>query len=185
MSFGLKFCVCRHLSMWGFQNVSVRNTRNHPSFVNMSPTLVIDASLERSSRVLQHGNPKIRISFKKRSKLNFDLCWRAEIALVSPISVLTPAVVNDTSIERSSRVLYNEKLKVWRYSEKKNTWTECFCCHLLETIFSLYCAHWLCYHSIHKHSSWSQYISVLTTCTYLYDDIGDASSSFRGSASFI
>ena len=30
---------------------------NHPSFVNISPT-VIDTTMERSSRVLQHGNPK-------------------------------------------------------------------------------------------------------------------------------
>ena len=33
--------------------------RNHYSFVNISPTSVIGASMERSSRVLQHGNPKI------------------------------------------------------------------------------------------------------------------------------
>ena len=39
--------------------------RNHPGFVNISPTLVIDTSMERYSRVLQHGNPKIRIVFKK------------------------------------------------------------------------------------------------------------------------
>ena len=32
--------------------------RNHLSFVNISPTLVIDTSMERSSRVLQHENPK-------------------------------------------------------------------------------------------------------------------------------
>ena len=37
--------------------------RNHHSFVNISPTLVIDTSMERSSRVLQHGN--IKIWFKK------------------------------------------------------------------------------------------------------------------------
>ena len=33
--------------------------RNHPGFVNISPTLVVDASMERSSRALHHGNPKI------------------------------------------------------------------------------------------------------------------------------
>ena len=33
--------------------------KNRPSFVCISPTLVIDASMERSSRVLQHENPKI------------------------------------------------------------------------------------------------------------------------------
>ena len=35
--------------------------RNHHSFVNISPTLVIDTSMERSSRVLHHGNQKIWI----------------------------------------------------------------------------------------------------------------------------
>ena len=34
--------------------------RNRPGFVNISSTLVIDTSMERSSRVvLQHGNQKI------------------------------------------------------------------------------------------------------------------------------
>ena len=47
---------------------------NHLSFVNISPTLVIDTSMERSSRVLQHGNPKI-VFFSKKFKiriLTFD-----------------------------------------------------------------------------------------------------------------
>ena len=62
--------------------------RNHPSFVDISPTLVIDASMERSSRVLQHVNRKIWIIFQKSSKLNFDLWRRVEITLASSISVL-------------------------------------------------------------------------------------------------
>ena len=33
--------------------------KNCPGFVNISPTLVIDMSTERSSRVLQHENQKI------------------------------------------------------------------------------------------------------------------------------
>ena len=37
---------------------------NHPGFVDISPTLVIDTSMERSSRVLHHGNQKICL-FKK------------------------------------------------------------------------------------------------------------------------
>ena len=62
---------------------------NHLSFGNVSPTLVIDTSMERSSRVLQHGNPKIGFfSFQKSSKLNFDSCWRDENPLASSISVL-------------------------------------------------------------------------------------------------
>ena len=44
--------------------------RYHHSFVNISPTLVIDTSTERSSRVLQHGNQKIRFFFQKSSKFN-------------------------------------------------------------------------------------------------------------------
>ena len=53
---------------------------------------------------------KIKFSFQKRSKLNFDsyfdLCRSTEITLVSSISV--PTVVIDTSMERSSRVLQHE-----------------------------------------------------------------------------
>ena len=33
--------------------------KKRPGFVNISPTLVIDTSAERSSRALQHGNQKI------------------------------------------------------------------------------------------------------------------------------
>ena len=49
--------------------------RNHHSFVNISPTLVIDTSMERSSRVLRHGNPKIWFFFSKKFEiriLTFD-----------------------------------------------------------------------------------------------------------------
>ena len=63
--------------------------RNHHSFVNISPTLVIDTSMERSSRVLHHGNPKIWFFFfKKVRNSNFDFWRTAEITLVSSISVL-------------------------------------------------------------------------------------------------
>ena len=62
-NFELKFFVCRHVSIWGFQNrvCLYPEKRNHLSFVNISPTLEIDTSMERSSRVLHHGNPKICI----------------------------------------------------------------------------------------------------------------------------
>ena len=33
--------------------------RNHPSFINISPAVVIDTSMERFTRLLQHGKPKI------------------------------------------------------------------------------------------------------------------------------
>ena len=40
--------------------------RNRPGFVNISPTLVIDTSTERSSRVLQHENQKFDFFFFKK-----------------------------------------------------------------------------------------------------------------------
>ena len=60
----------------------VPKSLNHLNFINISPTLVIDTSVERSSRVLHHGNPKIWFFLKKKLKLNFDLCQRAEIVQV-------------------------------------------------------------------------------------------------------
>ena len=39
--------------------------RNRPGFVNISPTLVIDTSTEKSSRVLQHENQEIWFFSKK------------------------------------------------------------------------------------------------------------------------
>ena len=56
--------------------------RNHHSFVNISPTLVIDTSMERFSRVpTTHGNPKNVIFFKKVRNSYFVLCQKAEIQL--------------------------------------------------------------------------------------------------------
>ena len=40
---------------------------------NTSPTLVIDTSTERSSRVLQHGNQKFDF-FSRKFEIEFDLC---------------------------------------------------------------------------------------------------------------
>ena len=68
-----------------FEFLFLTKSWNHLIFVNISPTLVIDASMERSSRVLHHENPKIRF-FQKSS--NFDFGRRAEITLSSSISVL-------------------------------------------------------------------------------------------------
>ena len=54
--------------------------------------------MERSSRLLQHRNPKNWYYFSKSSKLNsdffFDLCWRAEITLASSISVLNKKIIH-------------------------------------------------------------------------------------------
>ena len=85
---------------------------NHHSFVNISPTLVIDTSMERSSRVLHHENQKKLIFF-------LNAC----------LSV--PAVM--------------------------------FYKHCLAYIVHIDC----CNNAIHKHSCRFQHIYVLTTCTYM------------------
>ena len=113
MSFELKFFVCRHVSIWGFQNrvcLSVRlSVCPHPekgnplSFVNISPTIVIDASMERFSRVLHNGNPKIWIFFPKK----FEIWLLAKSWNHLSFVDISPTLVIDTSMERSSRVLHH------------------------------------------------------------------------------
>ena len=130
MSFELKFFVCRHVSMWGFQNrvcPSVRPSVRpsvcpHPekgnplSFVNISTTLVIDASMERFSRVLHNGNPKIWFFFQKSSKFKIWLLVKSwnHLSFVN----LSPTLVIDTSMERSSRVLHHGNPKIWFFFVK-------------------------------------------------------------------
>ena len=85
--------------------------RYHHSFVNISPTLVIDTSMERSSRVLHHGKPKIWFFFQKRSKFEFWLLTKSwnHLSFVN----ISPTLVIDTSMERSSRVLQHGNPKIW------------------------------------------------------------------------
>ena len=103
--------------------------RNHPSFVNVSPTLVIDTSMERSSLVLHHGNPKIWIFFQKSLKFEFWFLTKSwnHLSFVN----ISPTLVIDTSMERSSRVLHHGNLKIWIFCQKslkfefwlsKNSW---------------------------------------------------------------
>ena len=126
------FFVCRHVSIWGFHNrvclsvrLSVRlsvcphpEKRYHHSFVNISPTIVTDTSMERSSRVLQHGNPKIGFFFlQKSSKFEFWLLTKGwnHLSFVN----ISPTLVIDTSMERSSRVLHHGNPKIWFFFSKK------------------------------------------------------------------
>ena len=55
--FEIKFCP--------YPDFPYAEKRNRPGFVNISPTLVIDTSTERFSRVLQYGNQKFDFFFKK------------------------------------------------------------------------------------------------------------------------
>ena len=90
--------------------------RNHHSFVNISPTLVIDTSMERSSRVLQHGNKKIWFFFQKSSKFEFWLLTKSwnHLSFVN----ISPTLVIDTSMEWSSRVLHHENPEMWKFFKK-------------------------------------------------------------------
>ena len=123
----LKFEFWRRAVITLASSISVLQTKswNHLSFVNISPTLVIDTSMEWSSRVLHNGNPKIWFFFFQKS-LKFKFWRRAEITLASSISVLqtkswnhlsfvniSPTLVIDTSMERSSRVLHHGDPKIW------------------------------------------------------------------------
>ena len=91
---------------------------NHLSFVNISPTLVIDTSMERFSRVLHHGNSKIGSFFQKSSKFEFWLLTKSwnHLSFVN----ITPTLVIDTSRERSSRVLHHGNPKNWLFFQKSS-----------------------------------------------------------------
>ena len=91
--------------------------RYHHSFVNISPTLMIDTSMERSSRVLHHGNPKIWIFFSKSSKFEFWLLTKSWNHLI--FVNISPTLVIDTSMERSSRVLHHGNPEIWFFLSKK------------------------------------------------------------------
>ena len=56
LSFDMKFFVskCFHMTILKCVCLSLPEKRNHPSFINISHTLIIYTSMERSSRVLQH-----------------------------------------------------------------------------------------------------------------------------------
>ena len=85
--------------------------RNHHSFINISPTLVIDALMERSSRGLQQGNSKIWIYFQKSLKFEIWLLTKSwnHLSFVD----ISPTLVIDTSMERSSRELHHGNPKIW------------------------------------------------------------------------
>ena len=99
---------------------------NHLSFVNISPILVIETSIQRSSQVLHHGNPKIGFFFFK--KVRNWLNWILPIPRVSvPREKKSPWLrwyqsyignLIDTSMERSSRVLQHGNTKIWIFFKK-------------------------------------------------------------------
>ena len=137
---------------------------NHLSFVNISPTWVIDTSMERSWRVLHHGNPIIwfffffkvrnwilfvpRLSVRREKKSPW-LCWYQ--SYISNWYVNGKVFTSTTTWEP----------KIWFFSKK------------FEIEFDLYFD--LC---------WRAEINIQVGLNmHLYVDIGDASSSLWGSTS--
>ena len=117
------FCVptCFHVTIPKTVSVCLSvcphpEKRYHHSFVNISPTLVIDTSMERSSRVLHHGDPKIWFFFQKSSKFEFWLLTKSwnHLSFVN----ISPTLVIDTSMEWSSRVLQHGNPEMWNFFKK-------------------------------------------------------------------
>ena len=96
LSFELNFFVYRHVFIWGFQNrvcLSILREKKSPySFINISPPLVIDTSMESLHEYYNMETQKFEfISLKKKFEIEFRpflRCWRAEITLASWLSVL-------------------------------------------------------------------------------------------------
>ena len=107
--------------MWGFQNRVCPSVCPHPekryhhSFVNISPTFVIDTSMERSSWVLHHGNPKIWIFFQKSSK--FKICLMTKSWNHLSFVNISHTLVIDTSMEKSSHEYYTMETKFFFFQK--------------------------------------------------------------------
>ena len=181
MSFELKFFVCRHVSMWGFQNrvcLSVRPSvrlsvcphpekRNPLSFVNISPTLVIDTSMEWSTRVLHHGNPEMWKIFRKFEIDEIEFCPYPEFPNAEKINHLGFVNISPTSVAN------------WYVNEKgftsTTTWEPKNLIFFFKKVWNWI---WLVFWLVLKSWNHSSGLNM-----HLYVDIGDASSSLWGSTS--
>ena len=136
---------------------------NNLSFVNISLTLVIDTSMERSSRVLQLGNPKIWFFFSKKFEIRILTKSWNHLSFVN----ISPTLAIDTSMERSSRILQHGIIKIWL--KKIRNWILTYLFFLSSKLNFDLCRR-------------AEIIQVGLNM-HLYHDIGDASSSLRGSTS--
>ena len=116
---------------------------NYLSFVNITPTLIIDTTMERFLRILQHENAKIWFFFQKSSKFEFwfvTKCWD-HLSFVN----ISPTLVIDTSMDRSYfHKYYNMETQKYEVSAV------------------MFCKQFLAYavHNDHKHSSRSQHVPI-------------------------
>ena len=92
--------------------------RYHHSFVNISPTLVIDTSMERSSLNTSPWKPE-NLNFYSNK---FDICLLTKSWNHLSFFNISPTLVIDTSMERFSQVatvLHHGKPKIWFFFFKK------------------------------------------------------------------
>ena len=68
--------------------------------------------MERSSRVLQHGNPKSGFFSEKFEIDEIEFCPYPEKRNRHGFADISPTLIIDTSMERSSQVLQHENLKI-------------------------------------------------------------------------
>ena len=112
-NFELKFLCADMFPYEDSKTVSVcpyPEKRIHLNFVNVSPTLVIDTSMESSSRVLHHEHPKIWFSFLKSLNLilNCILAYAKSLSITIYQSYSSKWYIN----ERSIKVLHHGNAKI-------------------------------------------------------------------------
>ena len=115
MKFNCNLFTCFHMMIpksYLFVRLSVcRNPEkgNHTGFVNISPTVVIDASMERYSNTNTSYSMETRFFSKKvKTELRLVLKKWNHPSFVN----ISPILVIDTSMERSSRVIQNGNWKI-------------------------------------------------------------------------
>ena len=138
---------------------------NHLSFVNISPTLVNDTSMEWSSRVLHHWNPEMWNFFKKFEIDEIEFCPYPEFPYAEKKK--SPWLRQYQSYISNWYVNGNVFTSTTTWEPKKLIFFLKF-----EIEFDLYFD--LC---------WRAEIIQVGLYMHLYVDIGDASSSLWGSTS--
>ena len=146
---------------------------NHLSFVNISPTIIIDTSMERSSRVLQHGNPKIDIFFTKFRNWILTCAEKLKSPYLRQYQSYNSNWYNNGKVFTSTTALKHKNLFFFLFEIEFRL---VFC--LTFFLFKFKIEFWLIFRLVPKDE-----IIQVGLNKHLYDDIGDASSSLRGSTS--
>ena len=124
-------CFFKKVRNWWNWILSIPEKRNRPGFVDISNTLVIDTSMESSSRVLQHWNPKGWFFSKKVwNWLNWILSLPEKRNSPGFVDI-SPTLIIDTSMERYSRVLQHGNTNYFNFIKKKKVQNWIMTCILI------------------------------------------------------